>query len=186
MIQAGVAAIHMEDQVFEKRCGHLQGKGIISRAAMLDNIKAAVDARTDPDFVIMVRSDALASEGLDATIERGVAYRETGADMFFPEALTELAQYQKIKQAVQIPILANLTEFGKTPLFSLEELTEAEVDMALYPLSANRAMNLAALNVFKEIRLQGTQKKCIDFMQTRDELYEILHYHEFENKLKND
>lgn len=183
MIKFGAAAIHIEDQVGAKRCGHRPGKEIVSKQEMVDRIKAAVDARTDPDFVIMARTDALAVEGLDAAIERAVACVEAGADMIFPEAITELAMYKQFAQAVGVPILANITEFGATPLFTVEELKTADVGIALYPLSAFRAMNKAAENVYNTVRREGTQKNVVDTMQTRMELYERIGYHDFEQKL---
>jgi methylisocitrate lyase len=183
MIKAGTGAVHMEDQVGAKRCGHRPGKEVVSRDEMVDRIKAAVDARTDPGFVIMARTDALATEGLDAAIRRAVAYVEAGADMIFPEAITELAMYRKFKDAVEVPILANITEFGQTPLFTTAELASAGVDMALYCCSAYRAMNKAALDVYRAIRRDGTQKNVLDAMQTRAELYDMLGYHAYEEKL---
>ena len=183
MIRAGVAAIHIEDQVQAKRCGHRPGKAIVPKAEMVDRIKAAVDARTDASFAIMARTDALAVEGFDAAIERAVACREAGADMIFPEAMTELAQYRKFADAVGIPILANITEFGQTPLYSVSELRDAGVRLVLYPLSAFRAMSNAALSVYKTIRSDGSQKAVLTTMQTRAELYEVLGYHAFERKL---
>nr|WP_314626211.1 methylisocitrate lyase [uncultured Noviherbaspirillum sp.] len=183
MIKFGAAAIHIEDQVGAKRCGHRPGKEIVSKQEMVDRIKAAVDARTDPDFVIMARTDALAVEGLDAAIERAVACVEAGADMIFPEAITELAMYRQFAQAVGVPILANITEFGATPLFTVEELKSADVGIALYPLSAFRAMNKAAENVYNAVRREGTQKNVVDTMQTRMELYDRIGYHDFEQKL---
>jgi methylisocitrate lyase len=183
MIKFGAAAIHIEDQVGAKRCGHRPGKEIVSKQEMVDRIKAAVDARTDPDFVIMARTDALAVEGLDAAIERAVACVEAGADMIFPEAITELAMYKQFAQAVGVPILANITEFGATPLFTVEELKTADVGIALYPLSAFRAMNKAAENVYNAVRREGTQKNVVDTMQTRMELYDRIGYHDFEQKL---
>lgn len=182
MINAGVAAIHIEDQVQDKRCGHLPGKQLVSCDEMILRIKAAVAARTDPDFIIMARTDAFANEGMDGLIQRAIAYRDAGADMLFPEAMQTLDQYSKIKEAVGIPILANLTEFGKTPLFTLEELNQAHVDMALYPLSVARAMNLAARKMLQEIRENGTQRNQLDQMQTRDELYHYLDYYAYEMK----
>jgi methylisocitrate lyase len=183
MIKAGAGAVHMEDQVGAKRCGHRPGKEVVSRDEMVDRIKAAVDARTDPGFVIMARTDALATEGLDAAIRRAVAYVEAGADMIFPEAITELAMYRRFKDAVEVPILANITEFGQTPLFTTAELASAGVDMALYCCSAYRAMNKAALDVYRAIRRDGTQKNVLDAMQTRAELYDMLGYHAYEEKL---
>jgi methylisocitrate lyase len=175
--------MHIEDQVGAKRCGHRPGKELVSKEEMADRIKAAVDARTDPDFVIMARTDALASEGVDKALERARAYLEAGADMIFPEAMTELAMYRKFADAVKVPILANITEFGKTPLFTVEELRSANVAMVLYPLTAFRAMNKAALEVFKRLRTEGSQKALIGEMQTREELYEFLNYHSYEQKL---
>jgi methylisocitrate lyase len=183
MIKAGAGAVHMEDQVGAKRCGHRPGKEVVSRDEMVDRIKAAVDARADPGFVIMARTDALATEGLDAAIARAVAYVEAGADMIFPEAITELAMYRKFKDAVEVPILANITEFGQTPLFTTDELASAGVDIALYCCSAYRAMNRAALDVYRAIRRDGTQKNVLDAMQTRAELYDMLGYHAYEEKL---
>ena len=182
-ILAEVAAVHMEDQVGAKRCGHRPGKEVVSSGEMTDRIKAAVDARSDPDFVIMARTDALASEGLNAAIDRACAYVEAGADMIFPEAITELAQYRKVKEAVKVPILANLTEFGSTPLFTLDELRSVNVDIALYCCGAYRAMNAAALNFYQVLRRDGTQKNAVPAMQTRADLYDYLGYHEYENKL---
>jgi methylisocitrate lyase len=183
MIKAGAAAVHMEDQVGAKRCGHRPGKEVVSKDEMVDRVKAAVDARADPSFVIMARTDALAVEGIDAAIERAVAYVEAGADMIFPEAMTELAMYKRFRAAVNVPILANLTEFGQTPLFTTEELRAANVDIALYCCSAYRAMNAAALKVYDAIRREGTQKNVVPLMQTRAELYDFLGYHEYEKKL---
>ena len=183
MIQAGAAAIHMEDQVQQKRCGHRPGKAIVSKEEMVVRIKAAVDARTDPGFVIMARTDSFAVEGLDAAIERSCMCVEAGADMIFPEALQDLKQYRKFTEAVKVPILANITEFGKTPLFTTDQLRSAGVRLALYPLSAFRAMSAAALDVFKTIRTEGTQESALNIMQTRAELYEHLGYHELEQKL---
>jgi methylisocitrate lyase len=182
-IKAGAAGIHIEDQVAAKRCGHRPGKAIVSKEEMVDRIRAAVDARTDPGFVIMARTDALASEGLDAALERAHAYREAGADMLFPEALTELGQYKAFSQALDIPILANMTEFGKTPLFDLPELAKAGVDMALYPLTLNRLMNQAAVQGLASLREDGHQMALVARMQTREELYRVLGYHEYERKL---
>ncbi|MGH6820537.1 MAG: methylisocitrate lyase, partial [Methylocella sp.] len=183
LIKFGAAAMHIEDQVQAKRCGHRPGKEIVSRDEMVDRIKAAADARTDPGFVIMARTDALAVEGLDAAIERARACVEAGADMIFPEAITELTMYRKFSDAVKVPILANITEFGHTPLFTVEELRGAGVSIVLYPLSAFRAMNKAALVVYEAIRNEGTQRNVLNLMQTRDELYEYLDYHSFERKL---
>lgn len=179
----GVAAVHMEDQVGQKRCGHRPGKEVVPQAEMVDRVKAAVDARTDPSFVIMARTDAAASEGLDAAIERAVAYVEAGADMIFPEAMTSLDDYRKVKRAVQVPILANLTEFGATPFFTTDELRDAGVDIALYCCGAYRAMNKAALHFYETVRRDGTQKHIIDTLQTREELYDFLGYHAYEQKL---
>jgi methylisocitrate lyase len=181
--KVGVAAVHMEDQVGAKRCGHRPNKEIVSTVEMVDRIKAAVDARTDPDFIVMARTDAIASEGLDAAIERSQRYVEGGADMIFAEAVTNLADFAKFKAATKVPVLANITEFGKTPMFTLEELRSVGVDIALYPLSAFRAMNKAADNVYRTIRTQGTQQPLIDQMQTREELYASINYHAFEQKL---
>jgi methylisocitrate lyase len=183
MIKAGAGAVHMEDQVGAKRCGHRPGKEVVSKEEMTDRIKAAVDARADPGFVIMARTDALAVEGLDAAIERACAYVEAGADMIFPEAMTELPMYRKFKNAVKVPILANITEFGQTPLFTTTELGSTGVDIVLYCCSAYRAMNAAALKVYQTIRAEGTQKNLIPMMQTRDDLYKYLGYHDYENKL---
>jgi methylisocitrate lyase len=183
MIKAGAGAVHIEDQVGAKRCGHRPGKELVSRDEMVDRIKAAVDARTDATFVIMARTDALAMEGLDAAIERAVAYVAAGADMIFPEAITELAMYRRFRDAVAVPILANITEFGQTPLFTVGELASVGVDMVLYCCSAYRAMNKAALEVYRAIRRDGTQKNVLDAMQTRSELYDMLGYHAYEEKL---
>ncbi|QLR74233.1 methylisocitrate lyase [Citrobacter freundii] len=183
MIKAGAAALHIEDQIGAKRCGHRPNKAIVSKEEMVDRIRAAVDARTDPNFVVMARTDALAVEGLDAAIDRAQAYVEAGADMLFPEAITELAMYRQFADAVQVPILANITEFGATPLFTIDELRSANVAMALYPLSAFRAMNRAAEQVYNVLRQEGTQKNVIDIMQTRNELYESINYYQFEEKL---
>jgi len=183
MIKFGAAAMHIEDQVGAKRCGHRPGKEIVSKAEMVDRIKAAVDARTDDDFVIMARTDALAVEGIDAAIERAVACVEAGADMVFPEAMTDLAMYSTFAKAVGVPILANITEFGSTPLFTVDELKTADVGIVLYPLSAFRAMNKAAENVYTAIRRDGSQQAVVDTMQTRAELYERINYHDFEQHL---
>ena len=183
MIQAGAAAIHIEDQVQQKRCGHRPHKAIVSQVEMIDRIKAAVDARTDPDFVIMARTDALAVEGLQAAIDRLLACVEAGADMVFPEAITSLELYQQFSTAVDVPVLANITEFGVTPLFTTAELAAAGVRIALYPLSAFRAANAAALNVYQVLRATGTQQSVIDSMQTRAEFYEYLDYHKYEQQL---
>ena len=181
--KAGAAGCHIEDQVQAKRCGHRPGKAIVSSAEMVDRIKAAVDARVDASFVIMARTDALANEGLSAALDRAAAFVEAGADMVFPEAVTELAQYREFAQRVGVPVLANITEFGSTPLFTVEELKSAEVAIALYPLSAFRAMNLAALKVYEALKNDGTQKNVVGSMQTRMELYDFLGYHAFEQKL---
>ena len=183
MIKAGAAAVHIEDQVGAKRCGHRPGKEVVAKEEMVDRVKAAVDARTDPSFVIMARTDALAVEGIDAAIDRAVAYVEAGADMIFPEAMTELAMYRRFRSAVTVPILANITEFGQTPLFTTDELRFADVDIVLYCCSAYRAMNAAALNVYRTIRREGTQKSVVPLMQTRAELYDFLGYHDYEKKL---
>jgi methylisocitrate lyase len=183
LIKAGAGGCHIEDQVQAKRCGHRPGKAIVPSAEMVDRIKAAVDARTDPDFVIMARTDALASEGLNAALDRAAACVEAGADMVFPEAVTELAQYRTFSERTGVPILANITEFGSTPLFTLDELRVANVSLALYPLSAFRAMNAAALNVYQHIRKDGTQQNVLDTMQTRADLYDYLGYHAYEQKL---
>jgi|TARA_B110000495_G_C23018583_1_gene603825 methylisocitrate lyase len=183
MERAGVAAVHIEDQVSQKRCGHRPNKAIVSQSEMADRVKAAVDARTDGDFVIMARTDALAVEGIDSAIERAVACVEAGADAIFPEAMLELGQYRQFADAVKVPVLANITEFGATPLFNCEELAENGVAMVLYPLSAFRAMSKAALDVYQTIAINGDQKACIDKMQSRTELYEVLGYHVYEEKL---
>lgn len=183
MIKFGAGAMQIEDQVGAKRCGHRPNKEIVTTEEMTNRIKAAVDARTDDQFVVMARTDALAVDGLDAAIERAVAYVAAGADMIFPEALTELWMYKKFAEAVKVPILANITEFGSTPLFTTEELAGADVGLVLYPLSAFRAMNKAAANVYGAIRRDGTQKNVIDTMQTRMELYESIGYHDYERKL---
>lgn len=183
VIKAGAAAVHIEDQVQAKRCGHRPNKAIVSQAEMVDRIKAAVDAKTDPEFVIMARTDALAVEGLQSAIDRACACVEAGADMIFPEAMTELGMYKQFVDAVKVPVLANITEFGSTPLFTVQELASADVSMVLYPLSAFRAMNQAALKVYQSVKKNGTQKNVLDLMQTRAELYEHLGYHAFEQKL---
>lgn len=182
MSRAGAAGIHIEDQVQAKRCGHRPGKAIVTQAEMVDRIKAAVDARRN-DMIIMARTDALAVEGMSAAIDRALACVEAGADMIFPEAINELSQYQKFSEAVGVPILANITEFGATPLFTTDELGSVGVGMVLYPLSAFRAMNAAALNVYQVTRRQGSQESAVDSMQTRAELYDFLGYHEYEQKL---
>jgi methylisocitrate lyase len=183
MIKFGAAAVHIEDQVQAKRCGHRPGKAIVSRDEMLDRIKAAVDAKTDPDFVIMARTDALAVEGLDAAIDRACGCVEAGADMIFPEAVTDLDMYKNFAQAVKVPVLANITEFGATSLYTIEELRKADVSLVLYPLSAFRAMSKAARDVYGAIRKDGTQKNVLQLMQPRSELYDYLDYHSFEDKL---
>jgi methylisocitrate lyase len=183
MIKAGAGALHIEDQVGAKRCGHRPGKEIVSQQEMVDRISAAVDARTDDQFVIMARTDALAVEGLDAAIARAVACVEAGADMIFPEAMISLDMYKQFAAAVKVPVLANITEFGSTPLFTVDELRGADVGLVLYPLSAFRAMNKAAENVYGAIRRDGTQQNVLDTMQTRAELYERINYHSFEQKL---
>lgn len=183
MDKTGAAAVHIEDQVMQKRCGHRPNKAIVSQAEMVDRIKAAVDAKLDPDFVIMARTDALAVEGLQAAIDRACACVEAGADMIFPEAITDLDMYKKFVEAVKVPVLANITEFGSTPLFTTEQLASADVSIALYPLSAFRAANAAALKVYKSLLENGTQQNVVDIMQTRAELYEYLDYHSFEQKL---
>ena len=183
MIRADVAAVHIEDQVLQKRCGHRPNKAIVSSAEMVDRIKAAVDARDDASFVIMARTDALAVEGMNAAVERAQACVEAGADMIFPEAMTELDQYREFVDAVAVPVLANITEFGATPLFTTEELASAGVKIALYPLSAFRAMSRAALNVYQHILSDGTQQNVVDSMQPRMELYDFLDYHQYEQTL---
>nr|WP_277990336.1 methylisocitrate lyase [Pandoraea sp. LA3] len=183
LIKFGAGAMHIEDQVGAKRCGHRPGKAIVTQQEMVDRIKAAVDARTDENFVIMARTDALAVEGLQAAIDRACACVEAGADMIFPEAMTELPMYRQFSDAVKVPVLANITEFGSTPLFTVEELKSAQVGLVLYPLSAFRAMNKAAENVYHTIRRDGTQKAVLDTMQTRAELYESIGYHAYEQKL---
>jgi len=183
LIKAGAAAMHIEDQVGAKRCGHRPGKELVSTQEMCDRIKSAVDARTERSFVVMARTDGLAGEGLEAAIARAVKYVDAGADMIFPEAVAELAQYRRFVDAVKVPVLANITEFGNTPLFTLDELRTAGVAIALYPLSAFRAMNQAAHNVYQAVRRQGTQKEVLGTMQTRDQLYDLLDYHSYEKKL---
>jgi len=181
--KAGAAAVHIEDQVGAKRCGHRPGKALVSKDEMVDRIKAAVDARIDPDFVIMARTDAIAVEGIDAAIERAVACVAAGADMIFPEAIYTLEQYRQFKDAVQVPILANITEFGQTPLFTTDELRSAGVDIVLYCCGAYRAMNKGAQTFYEIVRREGTQKSLLPIMQTRDELYDFLDYHAYEQKL---
>ena len=183
MIKAGAAAIHIEDQVSAKRCGHRPGKELVAADEMVDRIKAAVDARTDEQFVVMARTDALANEGADAAIDRAKAYVAAGADMIFAEAVTELKMYTRFREAVGVPILANITEFGQTPLFTREELAGAGVDIVLYCCAAYRAMNAAALKVYEAIHTEGTQKHMIPLMQTRDDLYKFLDYHAYEERL---
>jgi len=183
LTRAGAAAVHIEDQVAQKRCGHRPNKAVVSQSEMVDRVKAAVDAKLDPEFVIMARTDALAVDGMQAAIDRACACAEAGADMIFPEAITELSQYKEFVSAVKIPVLANITEFGSTPLFTTEELAGVGVSLALYPLSAFRAMNAAALKVYQTLREEGTQKNVVDIMQTRADLYEYLGYHAFEEKL---
>mgnify|MGYP001588770984 FL=1 len=183
MTRSGVAAIHIEDQVAQKRCGHRPNKAIVSTGEMVERIKAAVDAKTDPDFVIMARTDALAVEGVESALEKAALFAEAGADMIFPEALNTIEQYQQFSDALEIPILANITEFGATPLFDKNELHAAGVDMVLYPLSAFRAMSKAAENVYQHILADGHQKDVVDTMQTREELYDFLDYHQYEQKL---
>ena len=182
-IKFGAAGLHIEDQVQAKRCGHRPGKEIVSKQEMVDRVKSAVDARTDPGFVIMARTDALAVEGIEAALERAVACVEAGADMIFPEAMTDLAMYRRFKDAVKVPVLANITEFGQTPLFTRDELGSVGVDIVLYCCSAYRAMNAAALGVYEAIRRDGTQKNVVDRMQTRADLYKYLDYHAYEAKL---
>ncbi len=183
MERSGVAAIHIEDQVLAKRCGHRPNKAIVSMQEMADRIKIAVDARKDPNFVIMARTDAYAVEGMNAAIERAQLCVEQGADMIFPEAMTTLADYEFFSKQVKVPILANITEFGQTPLFTREELAQVGVKLILYPLSAFRAMSQAALNVYQTIRNEGSQKSLLDSMQTRNKLYEVLGYEDYEKKL---
>ena len=183
MTNSGVAAIHIEDQVSQKRCGHRPNKAIVSTSEMLERIKAAVDAKTDPNFVIMARTDALAVEGMQSAIDKAKAFAEAGADMIFPEALNTIEQYREFSDSLNVPILANITEFGQTPLFSKKELSEAGVDMVLYPLSAFRAMSKAALNVYQHILEDGHQNNVLESMQTREELYDFLNYHQYEMQL---
>lgn len=181
--KSGAAAVHIEDQIQAKRCGHRPNKSIVSQNEMVDRIKSAVDAKNDENFVIMARTDALAVEGLQSAIDRACACVEAGADMIFPEAINDLDTYKKFTKSVDVPVLANITEFGATPLFSLDELNSVGIAIALYPLSAFRAMNKAALNIYKGLRKEGTQKNLVEQMQTREELYEFLDYHEYEKKL---
>lgn len=182
-IKAGAAGLHIEDQVGAKRCGHRPNKEIVPLDEMVDRIKAAVDAKTDPDFMIIARTDALAVEGLDKALERAIAYIEAGADGLFPEAITALSMYQQFTDAVDVPVLANITEFGQTPLFTIEELRSVNIAIALYPLSAFRAMNKAAETVYQTIRHEGTQKSVLPLMQTRDELYQSIRYYDYEDQL---
>lgn len=183
MSRAGAAGVHIEDQAQAKRCGHRPGKQLVSPEEMVDRVKAAVDAKPDPDFVVMARTDALAVEGLQAALDRVAAYREAGADMVFAEAVTKLDDYGKFKQAARAPVLANITEFGKTPMFTTDELRDAGVDIVLYPLSAFRAMSAAAVRTYSAIRSTGTQKSVVKDMQTREELYDLIGYHDYERKL---
>ena len=183
LINYGAAGLHIEDQISQKRCGHRPNKEIVSSQEMLDRIKAAVDAKTDEDFVIMARTDALATEGIEGAIERALAYQEAGADALFPESFFKLEHYIELKKHIRIPVLANITEFGKTPLFGCDELDASGVDMVLYPLSAFRAMSKAAETVYREIKSNDSQESLLKNMQTRDELYDVLDYHSFENKL---
>jgi methylisocitrate lyase len=183
MIRAGAAAVHIEDQVAQKRCGHRPNKAIVSTGEMVDRIKAAVDAKTDADFIVMARTDALAVEGFDAVLERVTAFVDAGADAIFAEAMTDLDMYAKVVRTVDVPVLANITEFGETPLFTTQQLGSVGIAMALYPLSAFRAMSLAALNVYRTIRTDGTQKNVVATMQTRMDLYDFLGYHDYERKL---
>lgn len=183
MERAGVAAVHIEDQVAQKRCGHRPNKVIVSKEEMCDRIKAAVDAKVDPDFIVMARTDALAVNGLEDVLDRVGAFRDAGADAIFAEAMTDIDLYRQVTNAAGIPVLANLTEFGKTPLYHVDEMRDAGVRMCLYPLSAFRAQSQAALEVLKAIRTDGSQRKVMDLMQTRDDLYEVLRYHSYEQKL---
>lgn len=185
LIKFGAGAMHLEDQVVAKRCGHRPNKAVVSTEEMIDRIKASVDARTDENFVIMARTDALAVEGLERAIERAIAYVEAGADMLFPEAITNLPMYKQFADATGVPILANITEFGSTPLYTTDELASVDVSLVLYPLSAFRAMNKAAETVYNALRTDGTQKNVVDIMQTRSELYERINYHQFEDYLDN-
>ncbi len=183
MIKMGAGAVHIEDQVSQKRCGHRPGKAIVSQAEMVDRVKAAVDAKTDAQFVIMARTDALAVEGLQSAMDRACACVEAGADMIFPEAITDLAMYKQFAEAVRAPVLANITEFGSTPLYTTQELGDNGVGLVLYPLSTFRAASKAALAVYQSLRAEGTQQNVVDLMQTRSELYEFLGYHAYEQKL---
>ncbi len=183
LIKAGAAGMHIEDQVGAKRCGHRPNKEIVSKQEMVDRIKAAVDARTDENFVVMARTDALAVEGLESALDRAQTYIDAGADMLFPEAITELAMYRLFTDKISVPVLANITEFGKTPLFTLDELRSVNIAIALYPLTAFRAMNKAVENVYNTLRREGTQQSLISQMQTRDELYQSINYYDYEDKL---
>jgi methylisocitrate lyase len=183
LARAGAAGCHIEDQVQAKRCGHRPGKALVSAGEMADRIKSAVDGRTDDQFVIVARTDALAGEGLDAAVERATRYVEAGADVIFAEAITTLEEYKRFSKAIAVPLLANITEFGKTPLFTVDELRDAGVGLIIYPLSAFRAMSQAALAVYETLRREGTQKGVVDKMQTREELYDVLRYHDYERKL---
>ena len=183
LINYGAAGMHIEDQVSQKRCGHRPNKEIVSIQEMIDRIKVSVDSKTDPDFIVMARTDALANEGLESAIERALAYQEAGADALFPEAFIKLEQYVELKKHIKIPVLANITEFGQTPLFGCDELADSGVDMVLYPLTAFRAMSKAAEMVYREIKHRNSQESLLKNMQTRDELYDVLDYHSFENKL---
>jgi methylisocitrate lyase len=183
MARAGAAGIHLEDQVQAKRCGHRPGKQVVPSEEMTDRIRAAVDAKPYDDFIVMARTDALAVEGLEAAVDRAAAYREAGADMVFAEAVSKLEDYRKFREAARAPVLANITEFGSTPFFTLEELRSAGVDIALYPLSAFRAMSAAALRTYRAIRSEGTQTSVVGDMQTREELYDLIGYHDYERKL---
>ncbi|ASK32296.1 methylisocitrate lyase [Chryseobacterium sp. T16E-39] len=185
LIKAGAAALHIEDQVGAKRCGHRPGKEVVSKDEMVDRLKAAVDARTDENFVIGARTDAFANEGLESTLERAIAYKEAGADFIFAEAVPDLSFYQKFVDATGIPVLANITEFGMIKMYTVDELKDAGVGLILYPLSAFRAANKAAQNVYDHIRKEGTQANVLDTMQTRDELYKSINYHDYEQKLDN-
>ncbi len=183
VIKAGAGALHIEDQVGAKRCGHRPNKELVTKAEMVDRIKAAVDAKTDPDFTIMARTDSLAVEGIEAAIDRAGAFIDAGADALFPEAIRDLETYKKFTDAFDVPILANITEFGLSPLFTVDELASVGIDIVLYPLSAFRAMNKAAEEVYRVIRKEGTQKSVVDHMQTRDELYQSINYYDYENAL---
>ncbi len=183
MIRAGVAAVHIEDQVAQKRCGHRPNKEIVTKQEMVDRVKAAVDAKTDSDFVIMARTDSLQAEGLQGVIDRACAFVEAGADAIFAEAMTDITMYKKVCDAVKVPVLANITEFGDTPYYTVEQLREQDIAMVLYPLSGTRAMQKAALAVFEAVRKEGTQVNVLDLMQQRKELYQFLDYHSYEDKL---